>query len=145
MAGITGSIAQQQDEFVTAFNAVGDSLLQYDMLIAMYSTLPRLLPEEKMDANLIQGCTSKVWLVCGYEDSRVRLRMESEALIVGGIAGVIVQLLDNRTPEEILAAEVDFIQRTSLAQDLSTDRRHGMGHIVSRIRSFAQGILNSRV
>ncbi len=134
------SIAQQQDEFVAAFNAVGDFMLQYDMLIAMYAELPRLSPEEKTEANLIRGCTSKVWLVCRWDDGRVRLRMESEALIVGGIAGVIVRLLDGRTPEDVLAADIDFIQRTSLGQELSTDRRRGMEHLVSRIRDFARSV-----
>lgn len=138
---MTRTIREEQDEFVAAYNAVADPLLQYDMLLSLYSDLPRLPPEEKTQENLIRGCVSRVWLACGYEDGRVRLRVESEALIVGGIAGVIVRLLDGRTPGEILEAELDFIRRTPLERELSTDRRRGMGRLISRIRDYARDCL----
>lgn len=132
------SIDEEQDDFVAEFNAIGDWLLQYDLLLALYASLP-MLPEERCtEESLIRGCASRLWLTCRMEEGVVRLMLASDALIVGAVAGIIVRLLDGRTPKEILTADINFIRRTALREELSADRLHGMDRVIETIRSFAR-------
>lgn len=131
------TIAQEQEQFIQAFNAIDDWLLQYDFLLALYADLA-LLPEElRTDERLVPGCVSRLWLDCRMEQGRVRLSLAADALISGAIAGVIVRLLNDRTPMEILEARLDVLTSTPLQEELSADRFHGMEQVIARIRAFA--------
>lgn len=132
-----GTIAQEQEEFIQAFNAIDDWLLQYDFLLALYADLP-LLPEKlRTDDRLVPGCVSRLWLDCRLEQGRVRLSLAADALISGAIAGVIVRLLDDRTPAEILESRLDVLTATPLGEELSADRFRGMEQVIARILAFA--------
>lgn len=101
-----------------------------------------MLPEEKNDDTLIHGCQAKLWVVTGYDEDTdlVSVRADSDALIVKGIVAVIVALLDERHPEEIGQAKIDFLERTPLKEQISTDRFRGMQMVIGRIREYASQI-----
>ena len=131
------TIAREQEQFIQAFNAIDDWLLQYDFLLALYADLP-LLPEElRTEDRLVSGCVSRLWLDCRLEQGKVRLSLAADALISGAIAGVIVRLLDDRTPAEILETRLEVLTRTPLREELSADRFRGMEQVIEIIRTFA--------
>lgn len=132
-----GTIAQEQEQFIRAFNAIGDWLLQYDFLLALYADLPLLPQEQRTDDRLVPGCVSRLWLDCRLEQGRVRLSLAADALISGAIAGVIVRLLDDRSPAEILETRLDVLTGTPLREELSADRFRGMEQVIGRIIDFA--------
>lgn len=132
-----GTIAQEQEEFIQAFNAIDDWLLQYDFLLALYADLP-LLPEKlRTEDRLVPGCVSRLWLDCRLEQGRVRISLAADALISGAVAGVIVRLLDDRTPKEILETRLEVLTSTPLREELSADRFRGMEQVIEIIHQFA--------
>lgn len=137
------TIRELQDEFIRDFNEIGDWLFQYSSLLELIPDMKPLFPEEKNDDTLIHGCQAKLWVVTEYdpESDLVLVRADSDALIVKGIVAVIVALFDERHPEEILEAEINFLERTPLKEQISTDRFKGMQMVIDRIRKFAENII----
>ncbi len=132
-----GTIREEQDEFIRDFNELEDWLIQYSCLLELAADLKPLRENEKTEDNLIHGCQTKLWLAFSCEGGRICVRADSEALIVKGIVAVIVALFDRRTPQEICEAEIDFMEKTPLAQQMSTDRFRGMQIVIRRIKEFA--------
>jgi cysteine desulfuration protein SufE len=96
-----------------------------------------LSEEEKVDANLIEGCQSRVWLVCDEEDGILEYRAESDALIVKGIAVLLMRVLSGHTPQEILDADLYFIDKIGLSEHLSPTRSNGLLAMVKQMRMYA--------
>lgn len=142
MACVKETIQELQDEFVRDFNEIGDWMFQYSSLLELIPDMKPLLPEEKNDDTLIHGCQAKLWVVTEYDESTglVSVRADSDALIVKGIVAVIVALFDERQPEEICEAKIDFLERTPLKNQISTDRFQGMQMVIGRIRDYACSI-----
>lgn len=130
-------IREEQDEFIEDFNAFGDWMTQYQCLLELTADMEPLNEEEKNNETLIAGCQAKLWVKTEYRDGLVYVRADSEALIVKGIVAVIVALLNERPPEEIIENEIDFIERTPIRDQISTDRFQGMQTVIERIRQFA--------
>jgi cysteine desulfuration protein SufE len=103
----------------------------------MSTGMDKINENEKTENNLVSGCQSKVWLICELRNGRIFIRADSEALIIKGIVGVIVELFSGRTPQEIIEAEIDFIEKTTIKQQISTDRFQGMKSVIERIKQFA--------
>ncbi len=132
------SINELQDEVIEEFDAIGDDWMdRYQMLIDMGEAQEPLPAEEKTEQNLIEGCQSRVWVVARMEDGRMRLRAESDALIVKGIVSLLIRILDNHTPAEVLDAELYFIDRIGLRDHLSPTRSNGLLAMVRQIRMYA--------
>ena len=132
------SIKEEQEEFIRDFNELEDWMFQYECLLGLTAEMEPLLPEEKNKDTLIEGCQAKLWVVTTWDSGKVRVRADSEALIVKGIVAVIVALLDDRTPEEICEAELDFLDRTPIRSQISADRFHGMQKVIRKICRFAR-------
>lgn len=134
------TIQELQDEFVRDFNEIGDWLFQYSSLLELIPDMKPVLREEKNDETLIHGCQAKLWVVTEYDPQTdlVSVRADSDALIVKGIVAVIVALFDERHPKEICEAKIDFLERTPLKEQISTDRFKGMQMVIGRIRDFAE-------
>ncbi len=137
------SIQELQDEFVRDFNEIGDWMFQYSSLLELIPDMKPVLPEEKNDEAMIHGCQAKLWVVTEYDSKEdlVLVRADSDALIVKGIVAVIVALFDERHPEEICESEINFLERTPLQEQISTDRFKGMQMVIGRIREFAENII----
>ena len=91
----------------------------------------------KNDSNLIDGCQSRVWLQCDYVDGRLIFTADSDALITKGIIALLIQVLSGHTPQEILGADLYFIDKIGLRQHLSPTRSNGLLSMVKQIKNYA--------
>ena len=133
------TIHELQDEIIEEFETLGDDWMdRYQLLIDLGGEQEPLDEKDKTEQNLIEGCQSRVWVVATMEDGRMRLKAESDALIVKGIVSLLVRILDNHTPEEVLSAELYFIDRIGLRDHLSPTRSNGLLAMVRQIRMYAK-------
>ena len=105
------SINEIQDEIIAEFSELDDWMDRYQLLIDMGSEQEPLPEKEKNESNLIDGCQSRVWLVCDEQDGVLTFRAESDALIVKGIVSLLIKVLSGHTAQEILDADLYFINR----------------------------------
>lgn len=131
------TINEIQDEIIEDFSCLDDWIDRYQMLIDMGGGQEPLPNSDKIESNLIDGCQSRVWLVCDNRDGRLYFRAESDALIVKGIVALLVRVLSGHTPSEILAADLYFIDRIDLREHLSPTRSNGLLAVLKRMRAFA--------
>lgn len=131
------TINETQDEIIAEFTELDDWMDKYQVLIDLASELPKLDERFKTEDNLIEGCQSRVWLHAEMTDGVVRFEAESDALIVGGIIALLIRVLSGHTPEEILGAELYFIDRIGLHEHLSPTRSNGLVSMVKQMRIYA--------
>ena len=110
---------------------------RYQMLIDLGEEQEPLPEKEKTEQNLIDGCQSRVWLVCEERDGRLFFRAESDALIVKGIVALLVRVLSGHTPQEILDADLYFIREIGLTEHLTPTRSNGLLAMVKQMRLYA--------
>ena len=133
------TINELQEEIIEEFETTGDDWMdRYQLLIDMGAEQEPLDEKDKTEQNLIEGCQSRVWVVATMEQGRMRLKAESDALIVKGIVTLLIRVLDNHTPEEILSADLYFIDRIGLKDHLSPTRSNGLLSMVRQIRLYAK-------
>ena len=131
------TINEIQDEIIEEFEGLDDWMDRYQMLIDLGGELNDFDEKYKTEQNLIDGCQSRVWVQCDYVDGRLRFQAESDALIVKGIIALLIRVLDNHTPQEILDADLYFIERIGLREHLSPTRSNGLLAMVKQIRAYA--------
>ena len=131
------TINQIQDEIIEEFLPLDDWMDRYQLLIDMGEELSPLEQQEKTEQNLIDGCQSRVWLVCDERDGMLHFRAESDALIVRGIVALLLRVVSGHTPDEILSADLYFIPRIGLSEHLSPTRANGLLAMVKQIRNYA--------
>ena len=131
------TINELQDEVIEDFTGLDDWMDRYQLLIALGEEQESLPETDKTDQNLIDGCQSRVWLVCEEHDGRLHFRAESDALIVKGIVSLLVRVLSDHTPQEILDADLYFIDRIGLTEHLSPTRSNGLLAMVKQMRMYA--------
>ena len=138
------TINERQDEIIEEFQDFDDWMDRYQLLIDLGSSLPPLAPEYKTESNLIEGCQSRVWLQADYENGLIHFQGESDALIVKGIVSLLVSIFDGQKPEDILNADLYFIDRIGLREHLSPTRSNGLVAMVRRIHDYARAYANSK-
>ena len=126
-----------QDEIIEEFNGFDDWMDKYQMLIDLGNDLEPLDEKYKTEQNLIEGCQSRVWLQCDLRDGLMELSAESDALIVKGIIALLIRVLSHHSPQEILDADLYFINRIGLRDHLSPTRSNGLLAMVKQIRMYA--------
>ena len=132
------TINESQDEIIEEFVELEDWMDRYQLLIDMGEEQPPLSDNEKTDDNLIDGCQSRVWIVCQRNaDHTLSFRAESDALIVKGIVALVIRVLSGHTPQEILDARLYFIDRIGLTEHLSPTRSNGLLAMIRQIRHYA--------
>lgn len=131
------TINELQDEIIDEFSSLDDWMDKYQMLIDMGNELPPLADEYKTESNLIEGCQSRVWLQAHYTDGHMLLQAESDALIVKGIIALLIRVLSGHTPQEVLDADLYFIEAIGLKEHLSPTRSNGLLAMVKQIRMYA--------
>lgn len=131
------TINELQDEVIEEFSDFDDWMDRYQLLIDMGSAMPPLDTQYKTQQNLIDGCQSRVWLQADMVDGRVRFQAESDALIVKGIVALLLRVLDNHTPQEILDADLYFIERIGLKEHLSPTRSNGLLAMLRQMKMYA--------
>ena len=139
------TINEIQDEIIEEFSGFDDWMDKYQLLIDLGSDLEPLDEKYKTESNLIDGCQSRVWLQADYEAPTVHFSAESDALIVKGIVSLLIRVLSNHTPQEILDADLYFIERIGLREHLSPTRSNGLLAMVKQMRMYALAFSSSSV
>src|ERR1035437_8094320 len=131
------TINEVQQEIIEEFSVYDDWMDKYSYLIELGNDLKDLDPREKTDEHLIRGCQSRVWLVSDFVDGKIIFRGESDAVIVKGLVALLLRVVSNRTPEEILNNELFFIEAIGLNQHLSPTRSNGLLSMIKQIKLYA--------
>lgn len=131
------TINEKQDEIIEEFAAFDDWMDKYALLIDLGNALPKLADKYKTESNLIEGCQSRVWLQADYEEGHIVFRGESDAVIVKGIVSLLISVLSGHTPQEILDADLYFIDQIGLKEHLSPTRSNGLVSMVKQMRLYA--------
>lgn len=131
------TINEAQDEVIEEFSDFTDWMDKYQLLIDLGNEQEPLDNKYKTESNLIDGCQSRVWLQADYVDGKIIFTAESAALIVKGIIALLIRVLSGHTPQEILAADLYFIDQIGLKEHLSPTRSNGLLAMVKQIRMYA--------
>ena len=131
------TINEIQDEIIDEFAGFDDWMDKYQLLIDLGNEQQPLDEKYKTEQNLIDGCQSRVWLQADYEEGMVRFTAESDALIVKGIVALLIRVLSGHTPQEILDADLYFIEQIGLKEHLSPTRSNGLLAMVKQMRMYA--------
>lgn len=131
------TINEAQDEVIEEFSDFTDWMDKYQLLIDLGNEQKPLDDKYKTESNLIDGCQSRVWLQADYKDGKIYFTAESDALIVKGIIALLIRVLSGHTPQEILDADLYFIERIGLKDHLSPTRSNGLLAMVKQIRMYA--------
>lgn len=131
------TINEIQDEIIQEFADFDDWMDRYQLLIDLGSSQPKLDDKYKTEQNLIDGCQSRVWLQADMKDGLLHFQAESDALIVKGIVALLVRVLSDHTPEEILSADLYFIESIGLREHLSPTRSNGLLAMLRQMKLYA--------
>ena len=131
------SINEIQDEIIEEFAGFDDWMDKYQLLIDLGNDQEPLDEKYKIESNLIDGCQSRVWLQADYTDGIITFTAESDALIVKGIVALLIRVLSGHTPDEILNADLYFIEQIGLKEHLSPTRSNGLLAMVKQMRMYA--------
>ncbi len=133
------TINEIQDQIVDDFSAFDDWMDKYQMLIELGNNLEPLADQYKTPQNLIEGCQSRVWIQADFDEATKQIHFtgDSDAVIVKGLVSLILSVFNNQTPDDILNAELYFIEEIGLKEHLSPTRSNGLLAMVKQIRVYA--------
>ena len=125
-----------QDEIIEDFELFDEWIDKYNYLIELGNQLEPLNPKHKNNEYLIEGCQSKVWLHAELDNGKVKFTAESDAIITKGIVALLVKVMSGRKPEEIKDADLYFIDRIGLKENLSPTRSNGLLAMVKQMKLY---------
>ena len=131
------TINEIQDEIIDEFSGFDDWMDKYQLLIDLGNEQQPLDEKYKTESNLIDGCQSRVWLQCDYVDGKLNFTAESDALIVKGIVALLIRVLSGHTPQEIIDADLYFIDSIGLKDHLSPTRSNGLLAMMKQMKMYA--------
>ena len=131
------TINELQNNVIEEFADFDDWMDKYALLIDLGNSLPPLEEKYKTESTLIEGCRSRVWLQADYVDGKILFKGESDAVIVKGIVSLLISILSDHTPQEILDADLYFIEKIGLKEHLSPTRSNGLVAMVKQMRMYA--------
>jgi len=126
-----------QEEIIAEFEQFGDWMEKYNYLIELSKDLVPLDAKFKTNDNIINGCQSRVWLVAEIIDGNLVFKADSDAIITKGIIALLIKVLSGRKPEEVMNADLYFIDQIGLRQNLSPTRSNGLLSMVKKIKLYA--------
>lgn len=135
------TIEQIQNDILEDFSLLPNWEERYEYMIDLGKNLPPIAPEYKDEKHLIKGCQSQVWLHADYQNGKMLLSADSDAIITKGIIAILIRMFSGQTPENVLNAKLDFIDQLGLAQHLSPTRANGLRSMLEQIRLYAQAFL----
>ena len=136
------TINEIQDQIIDEFSMVDDWMDKYQMLIELGNSLEPLDEKYKTPQNIIEGCQSRVWLQADYNDGIIHFSGESDAVIVKGLVSLLIQVLSDHTPDEILNCDLYFIEKIGLREHLSPTRSNGLLSMVKQMKVYALAFKN---
>ena len=133
----TKTIPEIQEEIVEDFAMLEEWPDKYEYLMNIGKHLPRLPEEAYHENNKVRGCQSSVWMITRFEDGKIIFEGDSDALIVKGLVALLLKVFSNHTPDEILDADLGFLERIGLQAHLSATRNNGLSAMVKQIKFYA--------
>jgi cysteine desulfuration protein SufE len=128
-------IEEIEKEIIEEFELFGDDWeARYEYLIDLGKSLPLIAQSEKSDNQLIKGCQSKLWLKSSFDGNLVNFLADSDAIITKGIAALMIRVLSNHSPSEIISANLDFINKIGLKEHLSPTRANGLVSLIKQMK-----------
>ena len=130
-------IKKIQEEIVDEFSMFDDWMQRYEYIIELGKNLPLIKEEFKTDENVIKGCQSKVWLQGEIKDDKVVFTADSDAILTKGIIAILIRVFSNQKAEDILNADMSFIDEIGLKEHLSPTRANGLVSMIKQIKMYA--------
>lgn len=131
------TIEEKQQEIIEDFSYLEDWMDKYELIIEMGKELPSMNDADKTDQNLIKGCQSKVWIKPAFENGIITFSADSDALITKGLVSLVLKVLSGHTPEEIIKADLHFVNDIGLSSHLSPTRSNGLLSMLKQIKNYA--------
>ncbi len=131
------TIKERQEEIIDEFSMFDDWTERYEYIIDLGKSLPLIDEQYKKEENLIKGCQSQVWLHAEKVDDNVVFTADSDAILTKGIIAVLVRVFSNQNPEEIMNADMSFIDEIGLKEHLSPTRANGLVSMMKQIKLYA--------
>ncbi len=131
------TINEKQEEIIDEFSGIDDWMDRYGYIIDLGNTLPPIEEKYKTPDHLIEGCQSRVWLNADYKDGKVEYTADSDAIIVKGIISLLISVLSDHTPDEIINSDLHFIDDIGLSEHLSPTRSNGLLAMVKQMKMYA--------
>ena len=136
------TISEQGKDLAESFSFMEDWTEKYQYMIDLSKSLDEMNLDYKTDENLIKGCQSKVWLHSSYDKGKIHFQADSDAIISKGIVAILLSVLNNRSPHEILSADLSFIEEIGLKEHLSPNRANGLSSMLKQIKFYALAYLS---
>ena len=131
------TLQEAEEQIIEEFSYFEDWMDKYNYIIELGKSLPLIDARFKTDEYRIEGCQSNVWLQADFKDGRLHFTADSDAIITKGIINLLIRVLSDRTPQEILAADLSYIDAIGLKNHLSPTRSNGLTAMIQQIRRFA--------
>lgn len=131
---VPASIASIEEEIVEEFSLFDNWEDKYEYIIDMGKKLPPLEDQYKKDENKIRGCQSTVWMVSEYRDGRIYFKAESDAMIVKGLISMLIRVFSGQTPQEIVQADMKFIDEIGMSTHLAQTRSNGLRAMIRQMK-----------
>ena len=139
------TINEIQDEIISEFAELTDWMDRYSLLIELGNELVDFDETYRIDQNLIEGCQSQVWLNAAMNNGKICYIADSDAIIVKGIIALLIKVLNNKTPDEIIGTDLYFIDKIGLKEHLSPTRSNGLLAMVKQMRLYALAFRQRKV
>lgn len=131
------TINEIQDEIIETFELFDDWEEKYEYIIDVGKKLAPMDDQHKTDDNIIKGCQSVVWLNANFTDGKIQFEADSQAIIVKGLVSMLLKVLSGHTPDEILNADLYFIEKVGLTSHLAQTRSNGLASMVKQMKTYA--------
>jgi cysteine desulfuration protein SufE len=131
------TIPEIQSQVIDEFSLFDDWMDKYNYIIELGKSLPLIDDQYKTDQYIITGCQSRVWLHASFQDGLIQFTADSDAIITKGIVNLLIRVLSNHTPDEILATEMEFIDAIGLKEHLSPTRSNGLTSMIKQMKLYA--------
>jgi cysteine desulfuration protein SufE len=127
-------IQETEKEIAEEFSMFDDWMGKYEHIIELGKSLPMIDAKYKTDDRLIKGCQSKVWLHSEIKDGKIFFTADSDAIITKGLVALVIRVLSDNTPDEIVNAKMEFINQIGLTQHLSPTRANGLVNMIKQMK-----------
>ena len=131
------TIENLQQNLIEDFSFFEDWTQRYEYMIELSKGLEKMDEQMKNDKNIIKGCQSKVWLHAEFNEGKIKFLADSEAIITRGIIAILLTIFNNRTPNEIIESDTNFIEKIGLKEHLSPNRANGLYSMIKQIKFYA--------
>jgi cysteine desulfuration protein SufE len=137
-------IEEIEKDIIEEFSNFDDWMDKYNYIIDLGKTLPQMDTKYKTISNLIDGCQSQVWLHAEMADNKIIFRADSDAIITKGIVGLLIRTLTNQSPDDILEAKLEFVDKIGLKEHLSPTRANGLTSMIKQMKLYALAFKTKR-